>query len=379
MRSRPFGYFVHHQGRGHAERCAAIVNALPEDRPVTIFCARTDIFPDLPARVRVLRIPSLFEPEDEPSPPALDEVETPETLHCAPLGWRTIRQAVATLTGWFASENPALFVVDVSAELAQLARIASVPAVKIVQHGDRSDPGHQAAYRASAGLLAPWHEALADPAMPDWMRGKMHFAGGLGVSVALPGKAEARRTLGLEPDRRLVVTVAGAGGEGLVTTPLSMAARLDPETRYAVIGRTAQAWHETPPGNLDCRGWVSNPQDWIAAADVVISSTGNTTVQMVATAGRPWLVIPEWRYYDEQGDKARRLAAIHAAHLCETWPASPAQWRAALDGARAVDLDAQRSLTGGDAAAGTAEWLEGLSERLWTLPRTRPTLVEAAE
>ena len=40
---RPFGYFVHHQGRGHAERCAAIANALPRERPLTLFCARDDI------------------------------------------------------------------------------------------------------------------------------------------------------------------------------------------------------------------------------------------------------------------------------------------------------------------------------------------------
>ena len=33
---RPFGYFVHHQGRGHAERCAAILNALPPERPIFV-------------------------------------------------------------------------------------------------------------------------------------------------------------------------------------------------------------------------------------------------------------------------------------------------------------------------------------------------------
>jgi len=55
---RPFGYFVHHQGRGHAERCAAIAHALPADRPLIIFCAQSDIFPALPQQARIVTIPS---------------------------------------------------------------------------------------------------------------------------------------------------------------------------------------------------------------------------------------------------------------------------------------------------------------------------------
>ncbi len=55
----PVEYFVNHQGRGHAERCAALVNALPADRPVTIFCARDGIFPVLRAGVTIQKITSL--------------------------------------------------------------------------------------------------------------------------------------------------------------------------------------------------------------------------------------------------------------------------------------------------------------------------------
>ena len=46
----PIGYFVHHQGRGHAERAAAIANELIASRGVTLFCARDDIFPALDER-----------------------------------------------------------------------------------------------------------------------------------------------------------------------------------------------------------------------------------------------------------------------------------------------------------------------------------------
>ncbi|MEF3088056.1 hypothetical protein VLL29_20690, partial [Bacillus altitudinis] len=86
-------------------------------------------------------------------------------LHCAPLGWPGIRKAMAILADWFDRADPALMICDVSAEVAQFARLCSVPHVKILQHGDRSDPGHKAAYQGAAGLLAPFAPELAQP---DW-------------------------------------------------------------------------------------------------------------------------------------------------------------------------------------------------------------------
>lgn len=114
---RPFGYFVHHQGRGHAERCAALVNALPEARPVRIFCARNDIFPPLRPNVTVTPIPSLFEPTGD-EPPGAALLDTPETVHCAPVGWKTIGNAMGQMAAFFMHEAPELMIVDVSAEVA---------------------------------------------------------------------------------------------------------------------------------------------------------------------------------------------------------------------------------------------------------------------
>ena len=376
MSKRPFGYFVHHQGRGHATRCAAVVDALPQDRPVTIFSARDDIFPALPERAKVVRIPSLFEAEGQTFP-ALDALPTPGTMHCAPVGWPTISHAVATLTTWFAEARPDLFVVDVSAEIAQLARIASVPAVKIVQHGDRTDPGHRAAYEGCVGLLAPWAESLARPDMPDWMRVKTFFAGGLGAGTYDPDKVRARRRLGIGEDEKLAVVISGGGGLGFPSAPLTMAARARSDIRWVTLGKVQTEWHETPPGNLDHRGWVDDPETWIAAADLVLSSAGNTTVQMIASIRRPWIVIPEWRYFDEQMCKATRLHDAGAAIMASTWPGAPGQWTALIDRAMALDPDAQACLTDTNAAPAVADWLEDLSARLWHRPET--PMLEAAE
>ena len=92
--------------------------------------------------------------------------------------------------------NPALFVIDVSAEIALLARIASVPAISMRMHGDRLDPGHLGAYQASVGLLAPFGAALEQPDTPDWVRAKTCYAGGLcttGDAIDPPKPTPARR------------------------------------------------------------------------------------------------------------------------------------------------------------------------------------------
>ena len=378
MRSEaPVGYFVHHQGRGHAERAAAIANVLIERRPVTLFSARTDIFPDLDQRIEVRQIPSLFEPQGDEAP-AMAALPMPASTHCAPLGWPAITQAMATLAQWFATAKPALFVTDVSAELGQLARLCSVPHVAVVQHGERGDPGHMAAYESAVGLLAPYSATLEQSDRPSWMRAKTHYASGVGIDCAQPlSKAEARRKLGLPEAGEIVLVVAGGGGEGTPSAPLTLGARAEPDAQWITIGTVRSEWHETPPGNLDHRGWVDNPAEWIAAADRVVSSCGNTTVHMVLATGKPWIVVPEWRYFDEQFCKAEVLDREGLAATSRHWPSHAASWGQLWAAARLVDCERQRAIIDPDAATHAAQWLDELAASLWAGSASRLPALEA--
>ncbi|WP_394155157.1 glycosyltransferase [Loktanella salsilacus] len=360
----PIGYFVHHQGRGHAERCAAIVNALPAHRPVTIFCARDDIFPPLRAGVEIVVIPSLFEPTGAEA--AQDFTAQPDTLHCAPLGWPGIRQAMGTMAAWFMTANPALMISDVSAEVAQLARICSVPHVKVLQHGQRTDPGHRAAYDGAAGLLVPSAACLAQDDWDDAMRAKTFFAGGLGVDTALPSRADARKRLEIQADKDVVLVLSGGGGTGFPSAPIAVGARAATDSQWLTVGKIARDWHATEPANLRHDGWVDNVADYIAAADCIVASTGNTTCQHVLAAGKPWVAVPEWRYFDEQVEKARVLQKAGVAHAVPGLPSSVQQWRAAIAAARGShDPARQRACVTEGAADLTAAWLEDLILRLW--------------
>ncbi len=351
------GYFVHHQGRGHAERAAAIVNAIDASVPVTLFCARGDIFPPFLREVELVTIPSLFETPDV-APARFENDRTPSTLHCAPLGWPTITGAVAAITSWFDAARPGLFVTDVSAELALLARIASIPHVAVLQHGSRDDPAHVAAYEGAIGILAPYHPDLEQPGRPDWMRSKTLYAPGVGIDVHMADRDEARRRLGLPADRNIVLVIGGGGGSGLPATPLTLGARADPDSLWITIGEVAHDWHATAPGNIEHRGWVGDPASWIAAADRIVSSAGNTTVHMIAAAGRPWIVVPEWRYFDEQLWKARMLATAGAAVALDHWPSHAAAWAQAWSRTDALDPGRQTRLVDPGAASAAARWLE---------------------
>lgn len=373
-REGPVGYFVHHQGRGHAERAASIANALVDQRGVTLFCAKPDSFSGLDRRVEIITIPSLFETNGDEAP-AMASLPMPETVHCAPLGWPGITIAFATIAQWFEKARPALFVTDVSAELGQLARLCSVPHVAVLQHGERSDPGHMAAYDSAVGLLAPYAEIIEQSDRPAVHRQKTHYASGVGIDCAQPvGKNEARERLGLDPEREMVLVIAGGGGEGSPSAPLTLGARAEPEVQWVTIGSVRSEWHETPPGNLEHQGWVDNPRDWIAAADRVVSSCGNTTVHMVLAAGKPWVVIPEWRYFDEQFCKAEVLDREGLAAVSRHWPSHAQAWEKLWTAARLIDVERQRTLIDPNSAQGAAIWLDNLCRELWAGTGQKPPL-----
>lgn len=365
---KPIGYFVHHQGRGHAERAAAIANELIGMRPVTLFCAKPTIFPSLDPRVNVVDIPSLFGPSGDEAP-MLTALPAPSTVHCAPIGWPGIREAMAIIANWFCETNPALFITDVSAELGQFARLCSVPHVAVLQHGERTDPAHMAAYESAVGLLAPYSVDLEQSDRMAWMKDKTHYAPGVGINCPnIPSRETARDRLDLPDDREIVCVVGGGGGQGTPTAPLTLGARDDAQSLWVTIGEVRSEWHETPPGNLLHKGWVNNPMDWIAAADRIVSSCGNTTVHSVLAAGKPWVVVPEWRYFDEQVCKAEVLDREGLAAVSRQWPSHADAWRKLWDAASRVQPSNQARFVNENAAKDAAHWLDDLATNLWAMP-----------
>ena len=362
--SKPISFFVHHQGRGHARRTMAIVRELPPSRPVSVLTADPSLFDGFERDIEIITLPNMI---GAPAPtPALHDQPTPSIMHCVPLGLAPMRQTMRCILDHLDDRDSGLFVIDVSAELALLARIASVPAIKIRMHGNRCDPGHLAAYDACTGMLAPYDARLEQADYPHWARAKTFYTGGLCTSTHDEhDRRAARAALGLAQDREIVVVMTGGGGAGTPYAPLTMAARAAPDTLFVTVGPLHREGHETDFANLVNHGWVERTGDYLAAADIVLASAGDNTVHEIARAGRPYICAPEWRYFDEQQRKAQSLAALGAAIHLQTWPGDLAGWQRLLDQARALDVSAQRPLHDPQAARHAADWLEATTNRLW--------------
>lgn len=361
--SRPFGFFVHHQGRGHARRCEEIIRHL-DDRPITILSADRSIFGDLDDRIDFVELPNAI--GDPSVTQALHNQQTPDAMQCVPLGSEALKANATLIVNFFNRANPGLIFNDVSVEWALLARLCSVPSVKVRMHGDRSDASHVAAYQACAGLIAPFHADLEQSDYPNWARRKTFYSGGLCTTLdAVPERQVARKRLNLPLDREVIVVMSGGGGSGANYASLTMAARALPEALWLTAGPVNLEGHETEFTNLRQLGWVENITDVIAAADVIVASAGDNTCHEIARVGRPFLCIPEWRYYDEQVAKARELARIGAAHSCMVWPASNGQWQNAILAAKDVGTKRLEGLFDAQAAKKIADHLIDLDQHLW--------------
>ncbi|WMS44536.1 glycosyltransferase [Acuticoccus sp. MNP-M23] len=360
---RSVAFFVHHQGRGHARRCEAILEHLG-DRPITVISAAREIFGTFDDRVRFVHLQNAI--GDPSATKALHAQQTPDAMQCVPMGSRRLKQNAEAIVEVFRRDNPGLFVSDVSVEWALLARLCAVPCVKIRMHGDRSDASHIAAYQACAGMIAPFDARIEQADYPGWARAKTFYSGGLCTTRdPVPTKAEARKRLNLPAEGQRILVLSGAGGTGANYAALTMAARALPEAQWATIGPVHLEGHETEFANLTRLGWVESTVDHIAAADLVVASAGDNTVHEIARVGRPFLCIPEWRYYDEQRAKAAELERIGAATVLPGWPASNDQWRAAIASTLERGAKALTSLFEPHAAERIAQHLVSLDERLW--------------
>jgi hypothetical protein len=337
MNGRPIGYYVHHHGAGHAKRARAIAGA----SVAKVVLIGTGIGTEGVDLVDDRMAGGAFDGRDAARC-------RPEALHYAPLDHEGVRSRVAAIARWIATERPALMVVDVSVEVAMLARLASVPVVYVRLNGDRSDPAHLESFRNAVGLLAPFHEQLDSATMPRWVREKTRY---------LPGIASAPFS-GLPIARDRVLVVIGRGGPPGDGDVMAQAARCSRHLHWCVIGPCTHP--RDPPDNLEIRGWVTDPDAEIAQASVVIGAAGDGFLTSILAADRPFICIPEARPYDEQRATADRLGELGAAVVLTQWP-EPERWPALI--AQALDLDsgARQSLHDPDGIRAAADWIAAMA------------------
>ncbi|GAB7552126.1 hypothetical protein NRB_16280 [Novosphingobium sp. 11B] len=339
MTVRPIGYYVHHHGGGHRTRASVIAAACA--RPVVLLgtdvaSAGVELADD---RCLSLR----FDGRD-------DAPGRPGALHYAPLDHVGVRDRVAGIAGWIARERPALMVVDVSVEVAMLARLASVPTVYVRLNGERGDPPHLEAFLSASALLAPFHPALEPDSTPDWVRTKTRYFPGITATPSTDKRIDNR-----------ILVVFGLGGPIGDGDVLAAAARACPQWEWRIIGPASAA--RNAPGNITFLGWVDAPVHEIARASMVVGAAGDGLVGMVLAADRPFLCIPEGRPFGEQNATAAGLHAAAAAVVHDTWPEAE-KWPELIDRTMALGSDGGHALHDPRGVQNAASWLAELADGL---------------
>jgi len=343
---RGIGYYVHHQGAGHAERARRIGARLA--RRCTLIGTGLD---RSGAPGPVLHLP------DDRMTDAFDgadgAAERPAGLHYAPLNHAGVRVRMAEIAAWIARTDPVLMIVDVSVEVALLARLLSVPTLTMRLAGARTDTPHLEAFRAATRLIAPFPEALDSPATPDWVRAKTLYAGFVGAPAGSDGAEDGR-----------IVVVFGRGGEGGSLSDLVAAARAVPERPWHVLG---PVHGPTPrpalPPNLHLHGWVEDVARHLAPAALVVGGGGDGVVAAVASMGKRFLCLPEPRPFGEQTEKAAALARLGAAVTHEGWPEARS-WPDLVARALALDPANIAALARPDAVERIAAEIDAIADRL---------------
>ena len=340
--TRGIGYYVHHQGAGHWQRAVALAGALGAlGRPCTLM-GTLDGIDTAAAPGPVLDLP------DDRMSGAFDGRDgtgsRPDAFHYAPLDHPGVRARMGRIAAWAADTNPALLIVDVSCEVALLARLLSVPSLVVRLSGARTDTPHLEAFRAASRLLAPFPAALDGGDVPAWVRDKTYFAGFLGAE---PAPAE--------PEDGRIVVVFGRGGAGGDLGRLTEAAAAVPERDWHVLGPVTGegAVPKNLPRNLHLHGWVGDVRPHLAPAALVVGGAGDGLVTAVAAGGKRFLCLPEPRAYGEQAAKAEGLARLGAALVHPGWPEAGA-WPGLVAAGLALDPARIGALVEPDALARTA-------------------------
>ncbi|EMI15779.1 hypothetical protein RMSM_07306 [Rhodopirellula maiorica SM1] len=355
MSSPTIGFYVHYHGLGHKHRTEAILQHLRF--PATVITSRLDA--QRWSGESLCQVIGIDCDIDDVHTEGLQHAADVAALHYAPLWCDTITRRVAQYTQWLHESKPDLMVVDVSAEISMLTRLASIPQIVMRQHGDRSDAAHENAYAAAHSLLAPFPETMEDDQTPQWVRRKTVYLDGFcrNTTSTRPESQVANVTDDVERPR--IVVMFGRGGRDDVHEDLRQAAKRVPQYDWIVLGKEPDG-HAGTPENLRFHGWVTDPTQHVQTAEIVVTAAGHNSVMEIGHARKRFVAIAEDRPFDEQIQKASVLDREGLAVGLTSWP-DPQQWPAIVERAKALDPQKWDTVYRNDGARQAAEHLQAVA------------------
>ncbi len=302
------GYYVHHQGHGHAHRASTIARVL--GAAVTGLSSRVRPS-DWPGDWVVLA--------DDAVPTPSGDLTAYGRLHYVPTDHRGLRKRMGAISSWISEVAPRALVADVSVEVTLLARLHGVPVVSMGMPGQRGDAAHRLGYDVSDLVVGPWPAEATPFLYPGGSRDRLVEVGAISryAPQRQPAAVVARSVLVLNG-------TGGSAGAGTLTSEVVAAARK---------GSAEWSWSYL----AGATHWVDDPWPQLCAAEVVVSHCGQNAVAEIAAARRPAVLVPGDRPFGEQHATAAALRALGLpALVLDGWPTAD-RWPALLS--RAAELD----------------------------------------
>lgn len=285
---------------------------------------------------------SVLLPRDDASSDVVDP-RANGALHWAPLHDDGLSQRMRLIADWVADTRPDAVVVDVSVEVAMLVRLLGVPVVVMAMPGDRIDAPHELVYQIADHIVAAWPKEFYEPPWLQAHSAKTIYVGGIS---RFDGRPRTPRPAAGRPN---VLVLDGAGGSNFDAAIVKHCAAAYPQWIWSSLG---------VPGGP----WLDDPWPALCAADLVVSSAGQSSIADIATAGTPSVVIAAERPFGEQTATSSAVERGGMAVVRHSWP-EPADWPALFEHAQALGSHAWERWQTGGAAARTATLIDEVAER----------------
>jgi hypothetical protein len=309
------GYYAHHRGAGHVHRAITLAARLAE--PVTILSSS-------PAPIGYpgewILLP--LDHGDRDADPLADPTAN-GALHWAPLHSTGLSHRMSTVSAWIAAAAPTAFVVDVSVEIALLARLHGVPVVTMAQPGDRSDAPHTLGYRASSAIIAAWPSSVNPLVVEADVAPRVERVGSIS-RIQTSDTATVR-----SPNTIAVLGGFGDRGVSRLAALVADARAALPDARWTTLRGVGER----------------DVAQALRTSTLVMAHCGQNALAEIAASRIPAILVAEDRPHDEQRSMARALAGSGAP--VTVLDRAPENW--------AQTVAATAALNGAD----WAEWSDG--------------------
>ncbi len=346
-----YAFYIHHHGAGHLTRALAIAEQLPHNE-VVFFGSSLATYKDLlPEDILTIELPF-----DTPTDSDRDWTSSElNFLHYAPLNVKGIVERNDRIINFFGKNNRCLLIVDVSVEIALLARLCGIPTVVVRQHGDRSDTPHLLAYESASLLLAPYAKLMAQPIEKEFIQ-KTFYSGGFskysGMSIEEHSSSEDQ-----------IAIFFGQGGT-CFDLPLIAQIRRDlPQTFNLHILGTIQNYQAID--GVSYYGNSKNAYPILKNCRIVISNAGHNCIMELGDLRKKIICIPAERPFEEQKIKAKILENAGVAKVVEEKDLHQANWLHIIEKTKKLKIEGWEKLMNPKATSEIATQLKKLHSQLF--------------